>query len=69
MVKLTSLRALRVRKALTQQELADQAGLTRVTVTRIEAGLDEPRPSTIRKLAAVLGVEPHELMEPLGQGR
>ena len=62
-VKLTRLRALRERKALTQDELADLAGVSRQTVVKIEGGL-EPRPSTVRKLAKALGVQPHELMTP-----
>jgi transcriptional regulator with XRE-family HTH domain len=62
MPKLTQLRAIRERKALTQQELADKAGLSRVAVVRVEAGASEPYPSTIRKLAAALEVEPSDLM-------
>ena len=62
-VKLTRLRAVRERKALTQDELASMAGVSRQTVLKIEGGL-EPRPPTIRKLANALGVEPADLMEP-----
>lgn len=62
-IKLSRLRAIRERKALTQNELADMAGVSRQTVVKIEGGL-EPRPPTIRKLAAALGVEPQDLMEP-----
>jgi transcriptional regulator with XRE-family HTH domain len=65
-VRLTRLRALRERKVLTQQELADKAGITRATLSRLEAGAENPYPSTIRKLAAALGVEPETLMEPDG---
>jgi transcriptional regulator with XRE-family HTH domain len=64
MVRLTRLRAIRERKALSQQELADRAGVSRVAIVRIENGASEPYPSTVRKLAAALNVEPHELMEP-----
>ncbi len=64
MVKLTRLRALRERKVLTQQELAEKAGITRATLSRLEAGAENPYPSTIRKLAAALDVEPQRLMEP-----
>jgi transcriptional regulator with XRE-family HTH domain len=64
-VRLTRLRALRERKALTQDELAEIAGVSRQTVLKIEGGL-EPRPPTIRKLAKALGVEPADLMDPLG---
>ena len=65
MVKLTSLRAIRERSALTQQELADLAGVGHATIVRIEAGDREPFPRTIRKLARALKVKPADLMEPL----
>lgn len=64
MAKLTRLRAIRERRALTQEELAQMAGLNRVTVNTIEAGHAEPRAGTIRKLAHALGVEPSDLMTP-----
>ena len=69
MAKLTRLRAIRERAALTQRELAEQAGITPVQVSRIERGEAEPYPSTVRKLAAVLKVKPAELMEPIGRGK
>ncbi len=56
------LRELRQRRMLTQQELADQAGTTESTVNRLENGLQQPRISTIRKLATVLGVDAEELI-------
>ena len=65
MVKLTRLRAIRERSALTQQELADLAGVGRATIVRVEAGDREPFPRTIRKLARALRVKPADLMEPL----
>lgn len=55
-VKLTRLRAVRERKALTQDELATLAGVSRQTVVKIEGGL-EPRLPTVRKLAKALGVD------------
>src|SRR5215211_1636705 len=65
MVKLTRLKDVRQRKALTQQQLAERAGVNRVTIARIEGGKDEPFPTTIRKVADALGVEPEELLEPV----
>lgn len=64
MVKLARLKATRERKALTQQELAQKAGVNRVTIARLESGVDQPFPATVRKLADALGVGPEELMEP-----
>ena len=43
---------------LSQRELARMAGLTQMTVWRIENGYRDARPGTTRKLAQVLGVEP-----------
>jgi transcriptional regulator with XRE-family HTH domain len=63
-VKLPRLRATRERRALSQRELADLAGVSRTTIVSLEQGADSPFPSTVRKLARALGVEPHELMEP-----
>jgi transcriptional regulator with XRE-family HTH domain len=65
MVKLTRLKDVRQRKALTQQQLAEKAGVNRVTIARIETGKDEPFPTTLRKVADALGVEPEELLEPV----
>jgi DNA-binding XRE family transcriptional regulator len=52
-----ALRDARLRKLLTQRQLAERAGVTQATIVRIERG--EPAyPSTLRKLARALGVEP-----------
>jgi len=64
MVKLTRLRHLRELAALTQSELAEKAGLTRAAMGRIETGVVNPRPSTIRRIADALGVRPQDLMDP-----
>ncbi|MEJ4103005.1 helix-turn-helix transcriptional regulator [Corynebacterium mastitidis] len=52
----------RVRKAreyagLTQQDLADAAGIGRATITRIEQGKTVPRRPTIVSLALATGVD------------
>ena len=62
MIRLKRLRRIRERAALTQGELAEKAGLTRVSVVRIEGG-QPARPSTTRRLARALGVKPGDLME------
>jgi transcriptional regulator with XRE-family HTH domain len=64
LVKLTRMRSVRERAALTQRELAAAAGVTYVQICRIETGKAQPYPSTVRKLAQALDVAPHELMEP-----
>jgi transcriptional regulator with XRE-family HTH domain len=57
------LKRLRTLNALTQAELAEKAGLTTAAVARIERDEAEPRPTTLRKLASALGVQPRELIE------
>jgi transcriptional regulator with XRE-family HTH domain len=53
---------LRDKRALTQEELAEKAGLTVAALSRIERNNAEPRPTTRRKLAEALGVDPSELI-------
>ena len=57
------LKTLRVRRALTQQELADRADVSSNTLNRIELNKAEPHMSTLRKLAKALDVDPTELIE------
>ncbi len=56
------LRDIRERKFLTQAELSERTGLTEATISRIESSVSEPRISTVRRLAAGLGVDPGELI-------
>lgn len=49
-------RELRRRKALTQAELAEVAGVSVDTIVKLENGRHDPRPKTIRKLARALDV-------------
>jgi transcriptional regulator with XRE-family HTH domain len=60
------LKDLRIEQALTQRELADNAGIGVNTVNRIELNETEPHMSTVRKLAAALGVEPRRLTKKEG---
>ena len=48
--------------ALSQRELAKAAGVSPATILKIErGGVESPHPSTLRKLAAALSVEPRDL--------
>lgn len=53
-----TMRGYRRRRGLTQQQLADGAGIDRATVSLIENGREEPRADTVRRLAAVLDINP-----------
>ncbi len=57
------LRELRRRKFLTQVELAEKAGVSQRAITQIERDKVEPHITTMRKLAAALGVDPRDLLE------
>jgi putative transcriptional regulator len=54
-------RKYRVRRGLSQEQLADKLGVSRQTIANIERGLNEPRVLLAVALAAVLGVAISEL--------
>jgi transcriptional regulator with XRE-family HTH domain len=57
------LRRLRRERALSQRALAREASVGLDTVNKVETGVRDALPTTLRKLANALGVEPHELMK------
>jgi transcriptional regulator with XRE-family HTH domain len=57
------LRRLRQERALSQRALARASGVGLDTVNKVETGVREALPTTLRKLANALGVEPGELMK------
>lgn len=59
-----TLREWRERRALSLRELAAASGVSYREVVRIAGGRHRPRPSTRRKIAAALGVEPWQLIFP-----
>ena len=50
------LRRARARSGLGQRDLAASAGVGLATIARLELGQTRPRPGTVRRLAAALGV-------------
>jgi transcriptional regulator with XRE-family HTH domain len=56
------LREVRTRRLLTQDELADKAGVSQSTIANIERNNAEPQFRTIRKLAKALDIDPTELL-------
>ncbi len=58
----TQVKRERERALLTQQELADRAGIGLTTLNRIENDHAEPHFRTIRKLAKALSVDPAVLI-------
>ncbi len=61
-MELARLRSTRLRLALSQADLAARSGVEKATISRLEGGRQRARPSTARKLAQALGVEPAELL-------
>jgi transcriptional regulator with XRE-family HTH domain len=59
---LPHLRGLRRRAVMSQEDLAEKSGVARDTISKLETGQRGAYPSTIRKLAASLDVEPRMLL-------
>lgn len=60
-----NLRRLREVKGLTQAQLADKAGISRLGYANIENGRAEPKVSTLRRIADALGVRLQDLVAPV----
>ena len=56
------LRNLRQRAVMSQEQLSEMSGVARDTISKLETGRRKAYPTTIRKLAAGLKVEPQLLM-------
>ena len=61
-VDVDKVKRLRKERVLTIRELADEAGVSKTTISNIENGQSEAYPSTIRKLARAFDVTPSELV-------
>lgn len=59
----SNLRRLRTDRGLSQEALADLAGIDRTYVSALERQVYSASIDTIEKLATVLGVKPTELLE------
>ncbi len=57
------LRKLRRERALSQQDIERETGVSQATLSDLEQGKRGARASTLRKLAEVLDVKPKELMK------
>ncbi len=57
-----NLRAVRERKGLTREQVAERAGLSLWTIRAIEVRGVEPKIATVRALARALGVSAEKLM-------
>jgi transcriptional regulator with XRE-family HTH domain len=50
-------------RLISQAELADRAGVTIATLSRLERGAIKPHFTTLRKLARALKVQPQDLID------
>ena len=57
-----NLRGFRRRAVMSQEQLAEKSGVARDTISKLETGQRKAYPTTIRKLAAGLEVEPGLLL-------
>lgn len=60
------LKEARLKKGLTQVEVADKAGMGINTYPKIERGVSKPSPDSIKKLIKVLNIEPSNIPYLLG---
>jgi transcriptional regulator with XRE-family HTH domain len=56
------MKRLRDHKVLTMEQVAELAGVSFDTIYRLEHGKTGARQSSVKKIARVLGVAPHELL-------
>ena len=60
---LTNLRQIRRERHLTQKELAEKAGIPKVSLVRYELGMTSPNVEIVRKVAVALGVTVDDLID------
>jgi len=58
-----NVKALRLEKRWTQEELADRSGLTPVQISRVERGAREVRLTTLLRLMSALETTPDRLLD------
>ena len=61
----SNLRALRLEKGWTQEQLADRAGLAPVQISRVERGVREIRLTTLLRLIEALETTPDRILDGL----
>jgi len=66
-MELPGLRAFRLRRLLTQADLASRVNMTPASISRIETGATKARISTVRRIAEALDADPGDLLSKNGQ--
>jgi transcriptional regulator with XRE-family HTH domain len=57
-----TIRRLRLGALLTQRDLAERSGVSRVTISKYESQGGSPSPLSIRKIAEALDADPRDLV-------
>lgn len=57
------LKLLLANNVMTTEELSKKSEVSQVTIARMKAGTQEPRPQTLGKIARALGVKVEDLLE------
>lgn len=57
-----TIRKLRLNALLTQKDLAERSGVSRVTISKYESSGSSPSPLSVRKIAKALGADPRDLV-------
>ena len=60
-MEVPNLRTIRLRRLLTQDDLASKTGMTKASISRLETGATKARISTVRKLLSALDVDLDDL--------
>ena len=58
-----NLKMARLRRAMSQRQLAEAAGMSQRAIVDLETNKREPHPSTLGKLSKALDVEPRDLLD------
>ena len=66
---MNNLREFRIKKLMTQKELAEKSGVSQVTISFIENSLSAPMDLTKQKLARALKCAPKDLFPEEGRRR
>ncbi len=61
-----TVKEMRRRRGWSQKDLAKASGVGQDTISGLESGRHEPRPSTLRKIASALDVEVADLFQEIG---
>ena len=56
------IKVIRKNANITQEDFANQLGVSIMTIRRYESGKQEPKPTTLKKMAEILGVTVKDIL-------